>query len=127
MRAAVLFIATVFLAITCSSIAFGQLPKMPAAGTVRICFVGFYSEEPIEITVDGKTSSSKVTTGPAVPAFTETDVKVGNGPTALRLRMPHQRLERTIEINAAQRPYLYADIENGNLVIEQTAKARSFD
>ena len=102
--------------------------EAPGAGTVQITFIGFYSNEPVEIDISKKKTTITLNTGPAVPAISDSvNINIGGKTGSLTIRFPKQKLTKTVDLNLRSGQYLYVGAEKNSVSLEQASQPRSFD
>jgi hypothetical protein len=93
--------------------------------TLRIDLQGGFEGEAVELWVDEELRHRQedVRTNVAVDLAASVPLEVPDGPMDVRIALPAQGLEETVETTVAGDTYVVARLENGRLVAEQLAEA----
>ena len=93
--------------------------------TLRIDLQGGFDGEAVELWVDEELRHREddVRTNVAIDLAASVPIDVPDGPTDVRIVLPEQSLEQTIETVVAGDTYVVARLEDGRLVAEQLADA----
>ncbi len=93
--------------------------------TLRIDLQGGFDRDAVEIWVDEERRwrEDAVTTKFTLDLAASVPLEVPEGPVDVRIVLPEQGVEQSIEALAAGEAYIVARLENDRLVLEQLAEA----
>lgn len=94
-------------------------------GTLRIDLQGGFDRDPVEIWVDEERRwrEEAVTTKFTLDLAASVPLEVPDGPVDVRVVLPEQGVEQTVEALVAGETYVVARVEDDMLVLEQLAEA----
>ena len=94
-------------------------------GTLRIDLQGGFDRDPVEIWVDEERRwrEDAVTTKFTLDLAASVPLEVPDGPVDVRIVLPAQGIEQTVEALVAGDTYLVARVEADGLLVEQLAEA----
>ena len=94
-------------------------------GTLRIDLQGGFDRDPVEIWVDEERRwrEEAVTTKFTLDLAASVPLEVPDGPVDVRVVLPQQGVEQTMEALVAGETYVVARVEDDQLVLEQLAEA----
>lgn len=94
-------------------------------GTLRIDLQGGFDRDPVEIWVDEERRwrEEAVTTKFTLDLAASVPLEVPDGPVDVRVVLPEQGVEQTVEALVAGETYVVARVEDEMLVLEQLAEA----
>jgi hypothetical protein len=94
-------------------------------GTLRIDLQGGFDRDPVEIWVDEERRwrEEAVTTKFTLDLAASVPLEVPDGPVDVRVVLPEQGVEQTVEALVAGETYVVARVEEDQLVLEQLAEA----
>ena len=94
-------------------------------GTLRIDLQVGFDRDPVEIWVDEERRwrEEAVTTKFTLDLAASVPLEVPDGPVDVRVVLPEQGVEQTVEALVAGEAYVVARVEDDKLVIEQLAEA----
>ena len=93
--------------------------------TLRIDLQGGFDGENVEVWIDEELRfrEDDVRTNVTVDLAASVPIEVPEGPADVRIVLPDQELEETVETIVAGETYVVARLEQGRLVAEQLAEA----
>jgi hypothetical protein len=93
--------------------------------TLRIDLQGGFDRDAVEIWVDEERRwrEDAVTTKFTLDLAASVPLEVPDGPADVRIFLPGQGIEQSVEALLAGETYIVARVENGRLVLEQLAEA----
>lgn len=94
-------------------------------GTLRIDLNGGFDRDAVEVWVDEELRwrNEAVTTKFTLDLAASIPLEVPDGPTDVRVVLPQQGLEQSVEVAVSGDTHLVARVENGELVLEQPTDA----